>query len=87
MGNAGGNTKKQTTAHVEPLWPEELDGIANLGGHCILTMHPQVMGRPSRVALLDRLIARVRKRNDLWIATCGEVAALADGQEPRGTKA
>ncbi len=45
-------------------------------------MHPQVMGRPSRVALLDRLISHVKSRTDLWIATCGEVAALAEGQLP-----
>jgi hypothetical protein len=47
-------------------------------------MHPQVMGRPSRVALLDRLIANVKGRQDLWIATCGEVAALAEEQLERG---
>jgi peptidoglycan/xylan/chitin deacetylase (PgdA/CDA1 family) len=70
----------QTTRHVEALWLEELDGIARLGGHCILTMHPQVMGRPSRVALLDRLIAYVKARPELWIATCNEVAALATPQ-------
>jgi peptidoglycan-N-acetylglucosamine deacetylase len=74
----------QTTRHVEALWLEELDGIARLGGHCILTMHPQVMGRPSRVALLDRLIAYVKARPDLWIATCNEVAALAAPQLRRG---
>jgi peptidoglycan/xylan/chitin deacetylase (PgdA/CDA1 family) len=72
----------QTTGHVETLWMEELDGIAALGGHCVLTMHPQVMGRPSRVALLDRLITNVKARSDLWIATCGEVAALAEAQLP-----
>jgi peptidoglycan/xylan/chitin deacetylase (PgdA/CDA1 family) len=70
----------QTTAHVESLWMEELDGIAALGGHCILTMHPQVMGRPSRVALLERIITRVKARPELWVATCGEVASLAAQQ-------
>ena len=74
----------QTTAHVESLWLEELDGISALGGHCILTMHPQVMGRPSRIALLDRLITYVKARKHLWITTCDEVAALADAQLPRG---
>jgi peptidoglycan/xylan/chitin deacetylase (PgdA/CDA1 family) len=77
----------QTTAHVEALWMEELDGIAALGGHCILTMHPQVMGRPSRVNLLDRLISKVKARPDLWIATCGEVAAHARTLLPKGEQA
>jgi peptidoglycan/xylan/chitin deacetylase (PgdA/CDA1 family) len=72
----------RTTGEVETLWLEELAGIATLGGHSILTMHPQVMGRPSRVALLDRLITHVKSQSDLWIATCGEVATLAEEQLP-----
>jgi len=74
----------RTTGEVETLWLEELEGIAALGGHFLLTMHPQVMGRPSRVALLDRLITKVKSRQDLWIATCGEVAAWAEKQLDRG---
>ncbi len=72
----------QTTGAVEALWMEELDGIAALGGHCVLTMHPQVIGRPSRIAMLDRVIARVKRAGDIWIATCAEVAALAAAQLP-----
>jgi peptidoglycan-N-acetylglucosamine deacetylase len=67
----------QTTAAVETIWREEFDGICGLGGHFILTMHPQVIGRPSRVALLDRFIGHIRSRPDVWIATCGEVASHA----------
>jgi peptidoglycan-N-acetylglucosamine deacetylase len=67
----------QTTAAVETIWREEFDGICGLGGHFILTMHPQVIGRPSRVALLDRFIGHIRSRPDVWIATCGEVARHA----------
>jgi peptidoglycan/xylan/chitin deacetylase (PgdA/CDA1 family) len=84
MGFGQMNRPVQTTAQVEALWMEELDGIALLGGHCVLTMHPQVMGRPSRVALLDRLIGRIKARTELWIATCAEVAALSEIQLPRG---
>ncbi len=65
MGPGQMDRPVQTTHHVEQLWLEEMDGIAALGGHCILTMHPQVMGRPSRVALLDRLIAAIKARGDL----------------------
>ncbi len=82
---APGQTERpvQTTGAVETLWMEELDGIAALGGHFILTMHPQVMGRPSRVALLDRLIRRIKARPELWITTCGEVAKRADAHLPK----
>lgn len=70
----------QTTGTVEQLWREEMDGIAELGGHAILTMHPQVIGRPSRLTLLDRLLSHYTARSDLWITTCGAVARHIDGQ-------
>ncbi|MBZ9935613.1 polysaccharide deacetylase [Mesorhizobium sp. BR1-1-16] len=85
MGPGQMNRPVQTTRHVEQLWMEELEGISALGGHTIITMHPQVMGRPSRVALLDRLIGAMKARDDLWIATCGEVAALAETALPKGS--
>jgi peptidoglycan-N-acetylglucosamine deacetylase len=42
-------------------WVAELDALAAEVGHCfVLTMHPQLSGRASRVALIDRLIAHAR---------------------------
>ena len=66
-----------TTEHVRALWEEEFLGIRELGGACVFTMHPQVIGRPSRLRFLDRLIEYVRSHDDAWIATCGEIAAAA----------
>jgi peptidoglycan-N-acetylglucosamine deacetylase len=60
---------------VREIWMGELDGIVQLGGCCIVTMHPQVIGRPHRLAFLDQFIADVRARDDVWIATCAEIAA------------
>jgi hypothetical protein len=40
-----------------------------------ITMHPQVIGRPSRLRFLDRLLDFVRSHEDVWIATCAEIAA------------
>ena len=73
----------QATGPVETIWREEFDGICALGGHFILTMHPQVIGRPSRVALLDRFIGHIRSRPDVWIATCAEVARHAQKILPK----
>lgn len=67
----------QSAASAEQAWLEELDGIHALGGHFILTMHPQVIGRPGRVAMLDRLIGTIKAREDIWLTTCGEVAKHA----------
>ena len=76
----------QATATVETIWREEFDGICALGGHFILTMHPQVIGRPSRVALLDRFIAHIRLRGDVWVATCADVARHAQKILPKATE-
>ena len=73
----------QAAGSVETIWREEFDGICALSGHFILTMHPQVIGRPSRVALLDQFIGHIRSRPDVWIATCAEVARHAQKILPK----
>jgi peptidoglycan-N-acetylglucosamine deacetylase len=72
----------RSTREVEEIWVEEFEGIRQLGGSFILTMHPQISGRPSRVALLDRMISRVKACGDVWIATCDEIAVHADATLP-----
>lgn len=67
----------RSTGEVETIWREELDGIRRLGGSFVLTMHPQVIGRPSRIALLDRIIDYALGLGDLWITTCAEIAEHA----------
>lgn len=67
----------QSAATVEQVWLEELDAIEALGGHFILTMHPQVIGRPGRVAMLDRLIGTLKSRRNIWLTTCSSVAVHA----------
>jgi peptidoglycan/xylan/chitin deacetylase (PgdA/CDA1 family) len=68
-------TKKiSTTAEVRAIWEEELLGIRGLGGSFVLTMHPQVIGRPSRLACLDDFVGFVRGLGDVWITTCSEIA-------------
>jgi peptidoglycan/xylan/chitin deacetylase (PgdA/CDA1 family) len=77
----------RSTAEVEVLWKEEFDGIRSYGGSYILTMHPQVMGRPARVALLDRMIEYVQGHDDVWITTCAEIAAHANERLPQAVAA
>lgn len=63
----------RTVDEVYRLWRDELDGIAELGAHFMLTMHPQFIGRPSRLKLLDRLLTDMRE-SGAWIAPAREVA-------------
>ena len=42
-----------TPSEVREIWEAEFEGIRPLGGAFVLTMHPQVIGRPGRLPLLD----------------------------------
>jgi peptidoglycan-N-acetylglucosamine deacetylase len=64
-----------TVSAVKEIWVGEFLGIRKLGGCCVFTMHPQVIGRPYRLAFLDELLGFVKEHDDVWIATCGEIAA------------
>jgi peptidoglycan/xylan/chitin deacetylase (PgdA/CDA1 family) len=75
----GANWSKtmNTTAHVRTLWQEEFLGIRKLGGACVFTMHPQIIGRPSRLAFLDSFMAFVTGHADVWVTTTGQIASRA----------
>ena len=42
----------------------------------VLTMHPQIIGRPSRMALLERLIAYIRTKPGVEFFSCGEYVRM-----------
>lgn len=69
-------TKKiSTTDEVRSIWEGEFRGYHRLGGAFVLTMHPQIIGRPSRLELLDGFMSFVQHHDDAWITTCREIAA------------
>jgi peptidoglycan/xylan/chitin deacetylase (PgdA/CDA1 family) len=39
-----------------------------------LTLHPHVIGRRSRAAMLDKLISYIKSKHNVWFATLGEIA-------------
>jgi peptidoglycan-N-acetylglucosamine deacetylase len=68
-------TKKISTAEeVSSIWRSEFLGYRRLGGAFVLTMHPQIIGRPYRMELLEGFIDFVQSHEDAWIATCREIA-------------
>jgi len=71
-------TKKiSTTREVREIWDAEFEGIYELGGSFILTMHPQIIGRPHRLKMLDEFIGFVTSHKGVWIRTCAEIAQQA----------
>src|SRR4051812_33151542 len=69
------NKKISTADEVRSIWESELRGYRRLGGAFVLTMHPQIIGRPYRLELLDGFIDHVLAMPDAWVATCREIAA------------
>jgi peptidoglycan-N-acetylglucosamine deacetylase len=46
----------ETCQKAYQLWQEEFAGMYHYGSAFILTMHPEIIGRPARVMMLERLI-------------------------------
>jgi len=62
-------------ADVLARWTLELEALVAEGGLFMLTNHPFVSGRASRVVALEQLVERARAIDGLWIATAQEIAA------------
>lgn len=63
-----------TNEHILSIWMAEFREIYKWGGLFTLVMHPQAIGRPSRLALLRQFIAFTREFQGVWYATGGEIA-------------
>jgi hypothetical protein len=63
-----------TNSHVLEIWQAEFREIYRSGGLFNLVCHPQVTGRPSRLALLREFIDFTMKFPRVWYATGREAA-------------
>ena len=61
-------------SHVYSIWEQEYSGFYEEGLCFVLTMHPQIIGRPSRIAMLEKLIKRMSSDPGVWFAQGREVA-------------
>ena len=76
------NKKIATAEEVRSIWQRELRGYRKLGGAFILTMHPQIIGRPYRLELLEAFMDYVLGDADAWVTTCREIAARVPSTFP-----
>ena len=60
--------------HIMKIWQDEFAEIYRWGGFFDLVCHPQVIGRPSRIALLRQFIAWMQTFPGVWIARGTEIA-------------
>jgi peptidoglycan/xylan/chitin deacetylase (PgdA/CDA1 family) len=58
-------------------WIQEFRGMYRENGCFVLTMHPFISGRASRLDGLEQLIRVIRQEPGVWFATCMQVAEWA----------
>ncbi|MFQ5871589.1 MAG: polysaccharide deacetylase [Candidatus Geothermarchaeales archaeon] len=66
---------------VFDIWMAEFEGLYGEGTVFRLLLHPRCSGRPSRVAVLERLLTHIRRKRDVWFATAGELASFSSTSE------
>jgi len=66
---------------VLQMWSKEFAAMHTENGCFVLTCHPFVSGRASRIALIEELVTYMRKFRGVWFTTCEGVARWhASGQ-------
>jgi peptidoglycan/xylan/chitin deacetylase (PgdA/CDA1 family) len=62
----------QNARQVLEIWTDEFDGLyeEGRGNVYVLTLHPQIIGRPSRLRMLEQLIRHMRRRRGVRFLTC-----------------
>ncbi len=66
----------QNQRQVLEMWTDEFDGLLADGAPrtYVLTLHPQVIGRPSRILMLENLIRHIRMSPYAEFVTCRQAA-------------
>ncbi len=82
--DGGGNVADP--AEMRRAWIAEFESARAEHRHTSFTMHPEVIGRPYRLAELERVIEHIATAGDVWFARLDQVAehaapTLRAGQE------
>ena len=59
---------------VFDLWWQEFAAMYDYGCCFVLTLHPWLSGRPSRVRLLERLVRSIQQKERTWFAAGQQIA-------------
>jgi len=85
LGSDNSAQRMMDPDHVEELWWRMFEQCYRDGGYMNVCMHPFVSGRALRIAMLDRLINRMKALPGVWFPSCEEVARHIIGS-PKGAK-
>lgn len=70
-----GDRPPRSDAEIGAQWAAEAKAQIAERGLFMLTVHDWISGRPARAAMLEELWRPLARNPELWIATCGELAA------------
>jgi peptidoglycan-N-acetylglucosamine deacetylase len=74
MGSANAAQRITDPDRVFDLWWDAFMHQYRQGGYLNICLHPFISGRALRIAMLDRLIARMKTLPGVWFPTCEELA-------------
>lgn len=85
MGSRNDAQRITDPDRVFDIWWDAFMNQYRQGGYLNICLHPFVSGRALRIAMLDRLIARMKTLPGVWFPTCEELArhvlAMSGNQE------
>jgi len=68
---------------VFDLWWREFEAMHAFGCCFVLTLHPWLSGRPSRIRLLEELVTKMRAKGGVWFARGHEIASYVRAHPER----
>jgi peptidoglycan/xylan/chitin deacetylase (PgdA/CDA1 family) len=62
-------------SRAQEIWTGDFDGMyaENSDACYVLTMHPQIIGRHHRLAMLERVIQHILEHDGVWFAQMGDI--------------
>jgi peptidoglycan/xylan/chitin deacetylase (PgdA/CDA1 family) len=77
--------RRQPPSAVLETWKGEFDAVHDLGvGYFMLTMHPECIGRASRISMLEQLVIHMHAKQGITFARCDElVEYLRESRDPQ----
>ena len=70
-----GHSRMPDYEGVLASWLWEFDAYRQYGSCCVLQIHPEWVGTPGRISMLDAFLTAVKRHDDVWLTTAGAVAA------------
>ena len=72
-----------TPGIVEAMYLEEFEAEYEERGFCMFMLHPQLIGRPGRLRMLERVVTHMKSRGDVLFTTAEKVAERCRQVLPR----